>query len=187
MEFRRSPRGPHDRYRCSSFLFRRCGGHNRAFHLRTPNRSIANSADHNNADTAASTAFSWSLDPPIRLPVLQRYQSAIIFRITFNEEVFGEAVLWLSTIGDDEIATIRLPIYNRELPRLRSNNFTNLPILSKNGTARDKVKNNFTFDGDVWDIPQSIAVLEVDVRFQPGISESHCGLHEQRPTELDDG
>lgn len=61
-------------------------------------------------------AVSWTCTPPLRIPVLRRYQRAIRFKVKRQrsgiaaDQSVGEAVLWLCNIPDEEEITLYLPL-----------------------------------------------------------------------------
>lgn len=133
-------------------------------------------------DDGKSSGCLWTCDPILEWPILHRHQTAAIFKIRSNGEVVGEAVAWLSSIPDNETVHLNLPLHDRELSRLRENNYSSISGISYADPKRNRRHRQDTSAANIsspYLLPSPIGHLEIELRFEPGISFLHRSLIEQ--------
>lgn len=65
-----------------------------------------------------SLPVEWRLDPPLRFPLLRRYQRAIRLRLQtlphqlMPSSTIGEGMVWLANLHDDTATTVRVGLYD---------------------------------------------------------------------------
>lgn len=134
------------------------------------------------------TSCCWTIDPFFHMPVVNRHQSAIVLKVQTRDGLYGQAVVWLSSINDNEITTIhQVPIYSSEFERFQQNNWS-APSISKPHTKKDKRKSKTleSVSSIAQDLPPSVGTLEVELHFEPGLSYLHRASNGPVGTDVED-
>ena len=114
--------------------------------------------------TLTATEGSINVENELSLAVFHRYLSPIIFEVSSSKQsTLGTAVLWLSTITDNESGEHVLPIW-------KTDNVSRL------------VQNRIT-EGDEHMSLERVGEISVTAVFQPGLSDDFNGLAENADEE----
>ena len=114
--------------------------------------------------TLTATDGSFNMESQLSLAVFHRHLSPIIFEVSSStQSTFGTAVLWLSTVKDNESGEHVLPIW-------KTDNVSRL------------VQNRIT-EGDEHMSLERVGEISVTAIFQPGLSDDFSGLAENADEE----
>lgn len=139
---------------------------------------------------APSSDFLWTCDPILEFPVLHRHQTSVVLQVKMDGTVIGEAVAWLSSIPDEDPLHVKLPIYARDFSRLQQNNYSATAGISYADPKRHKKQRHETSATSAASpyLPASIGHLDVELRFEPGISSLHHNVPQPEGiTDIHDG
>lgn len=139
---------------------------------------------------ASTSDCLWTCDPILNFPVLHRHQTSVVLQVKMDGTVIGEAVAWLSSIPDEDPLQVKLPIYARDFARLQQNNYSSVTGISYADSKRHKRQRqeNSATPAASPHLPASIGHLDVELRFEPGISWLHHNVPQaEGVTDIQDG